>query len=58
MEGEEEKGTYADVPKTTFLLVMQTQHKHELLEKYRNVVTLMDSVYHTINMAFHAFCDH
>ena len=55
-EGEEEgKGTYADTPKITFLTVMQTQHQHELLEKYGNMVTLMDSVYRTTKYGFPCF---
>ena len=55
-EGEEEgEGAYADTPKTTFLLVMQTQHQHELLEKYGNVVTLMDSMYRTTKYGFPCF---
>ena len=34
---------------------MQTQQQHELLEKYGNVVTLMDSVYHTTKYGFPCF---
>ena len=34
---------------------MQTKHQQELLEKYGNVVTLMDSVYRTTKYGFLCF---
>ena len=55
-EGEEDgDDTCANTPTTTFLLVMQTKHQQKLLNKYGNVVTLMDSVYRTTKYGFPCF---
>ena len=55
-EGEEaEEDTHTNTPETTFLLVMQTKHQRELLNKYGNVITMMDSVYCTTKYGFPCF---
>ena len=51
--GEEaEENTHTNTPETTFLLVMQTKHQCELLSKYGNVITMMDSVYRKTKYGF------
>ena len=55
-EGEEaEEDTHTNTPETTFLLVMQTKHQRELLNKYGNVITMVDSVYRTTKYGFPCF---
>lgn len=51
-KGERER---ASTTKQSFLLVIQTKHQQELLVKYGNVVTLMDSVYRTTKYGFPCF---
>ena len=47
-DGEEaEEDAHTNTPETTFLLVMQTKHQRELLNKYGNVIAVMDSMYCT-----------
>lgn len=41
--------------KSTFLLVMQTKHQQELLNKYGNTITMMDAVYRTTKYGFPCF---
>ena len=49
------QGKAFHAPKDTFLLVMQTKHQRELLEKYGNVITMMDGIYRTTKYGFPCF---
>ena len=48
-------GNHDHIPKSTFLLVLQTKHQRELLQKYGNVITMMDSIYRTTKYGFPCF---
>ena len=55
-KGEEaEEAAHTNTPETTFLLVMQTKHQRELLNKYGNMITMMDGVYRTTKYGFPCF---
>lgn len=55
LEKEKEKERETSTTKQSFLLVLQTKHQQELLVKYGNVITLMDSVFHTTKYGFPCF---